>query len=252
VEIPERLSESADKSEITIVEKPLKDRDREDIHSTDSSMCKNCEPSVSLCLAFDYSGFGYSIGIKFDWDKMTSDSLWTDSSLDSSLQSILDAREERWRRRLVLSRNGTLLTMTLNLPGPDKQLPRWLAFRSVVHGELVCALADWGFGFTRASAHLGAAGPEDHFLFPPSVEPESLKRAAVDFEEHHRAGRLVDLDVMVRGGRTVGRDSLEWPPRLCLCCSHPAKECAALSRHSADEVMKAAERLLDAFENFPR
>jgi holo-ACP synthase len=167
------------------------------------------------------------------------------------LRNLLDAREERWRRRLALSRDGTLLTMTLNLPGPDKRLPRWLAFRSAARGELARALADRGFGFARESFHLGAAGPEDHFLFP-SVEPESLKRAAVDFEERHRAGRLLDLDVMARGGRAVGRDSLGRPPRSCFCCSRPARECAALARHTADEVMKAAERLLDVFEKFPR
>jgi holo-ACP synthase CitX len=170
-----------------------------------------------------------------------------------NLQSILDAREERWHRRLALSRSGTLLTLTLNLPGPDKLLPRWLAFHSIARNGLARSLREWGFGFVHASSHLGAAGPEDHFLFSSS-EPESIKRAAVDFEERCPAGRLLDLDVTARGGEAVGRDVLGLPPRPCLCCSCPAKECAALARHPMNEVMKAAERLLDfstTSKNFP-
>jgi holo-ACP synthase len=168
------------------------------------------------------------------------------SKTNSSLQSLLDAREERWQRRLALSRDGTLLTSTLNLPGPDKRAPRWLAFHSAVRIELARALSDGGFVFTFSASHLGAAGPEDHFLFPPSVDPEKLKRAVVGFEERRRAGRLIDLDVM-RGGETIGRDALGLPPRACFCCPRPAKECSALALHPAGEVKKAAERLLALF-----
>jgi len=168
----------------------------------------------------------------------------------SSLQDLLDAREERWRRRLELSRRGTLLTLTLNMPGPDKSLPRWLEFYSAVRDDIFAA-TDWG-GFVHAFSGGGPAGPEDHFLFPVSSDAKEIKRAAVDFEERYPARRLIDLDVMAFGGEPVDRDMLALPLRACLCCPRPAKECAALARHPADEVMKAAERLLDAFEDISR
>ncbi|MDR2523315.1 MAG: citrate lyase holo-[acyl-carrier protein] synthase [Synergistaceae bacterium] len=158
---------------------------------------------------------------------------------------LLEAREERWKRRLALSRRGPLLTLTLNLPGPDKSL--WLAFHAAVRDGLVQDLADWGLEWVHVSSRQGAAGPEDHFLFSPSADPIQIKRGAIDLEEGQPAGRLLDLDVMAAGGKPLGRGDLGLPPRPCLCCPCPARECAALRRHSAEEVLKAAQRLLDSF-----
>ncbi|MDR1377398.1 MAG: citrate lyase holo-[acyl-carrier protein] synthase [Synergistaceae bacterium] len=161
----------------------------------------------------------------------------------SALSALLDAREERWLRRLALSERGTLLTMTLNLPGPDKRLPRWLAFHRAIRLELERTLTNGNFAFTRVFSSVTASGPEDHFLL--SADASTLKRAMADFEECHPGGRLADLDVMTHG-KPVGREDLGLPPRLCLCCPRPAKECAAQARHSLDEVLRAAERILEA------
>ncbi|MDR2180589.1 MAG: citrate lyase holo-[acyl-carrier protein] synthase [Synergistaceae bacterium] len=155
--------------------------------------------------------------------------------------ALLDAREERWLRRLTLSEGGTLLTLTLNIPGPDKGLPRWLQFRDEVRPHLERALTDNNFPFTRVFSRVTAAGPEDHFLL--TAQAPALKRAMVDFEERHPGGRLLDLDVMA-WGEPLGREALGLPPRLCLCCPRPAKDCAAAARHSLDEVLNAADRIL--------
>ncbi|MDR1649846.1 MAG: citrate lyase holo-[acyl-carrier protein] synthase [Synergistaceae bacterium] len=167
------------------------------------------------------------------------------------LRALLDAREERWQRRLTLAELGTVLTLTLNLPGPDKRLPRWMEFHSATRKDVLRELDSAGFAINSTVSIVGAAGPEDHFLFRPSSlsEARALKRLAVAFEEdreeNHRGRRLVDLDVMAPGGEAVERIFFGLPPRRCLCCSRPAKECAALVRHSLDEVLAAAERLLE-------
>jgi holo-ACP synthase CitX len=161
---------------------------------------------------------------------------------NASVSALLDAREKRWRRRLALSEQGTLLTLTLNLPGPDKRLPRWLEFYDSVQFDLQRALTIGNFTFTRVSSHVTASGPEDHFIV--TAEALTLKRAMVDFEESHPGGRLVDLDVMTCG-KPIGREVLGLPPRSCLCCPRPAKECAAAARHTLDEVLRAAERILE-------
>jgi holo-ACP synthase CitX len=163
------------------------------------------------------------------------------------LAALLDAREERWLRRLALSKRGTLLTLTLNIPGPDKRLPRWLKFYDSVRSHLQQALADKNFTSAHVSSHVTAAGPEDHFLL--AAEAPALKGAMVNFEERHPGGRLLDLDVMAHG-RPFDRKALGLPPRLCLCCSCPAKECAAAGRHPLDEVLKAAERILEVSYSF--
>jgi holo-ACP synthase len=160
-------------------------------------------------------------------------------------EALLDAREERWLRRLELSERGTLLTVTLNLPGPDKCLPRWLAFYDAARKDLEEDLIRRGYGVALASFHLGPAGPETHFVNVQAQAAE-LKRWAVEFEERHPAGRLLDLDIMAPGGKPLGRECLGLPPRSCLCCRRPAKECAAQARHPLDQIMEAAEDLLRA------
>ena len=163
----------------------------------------------------------------------------------TDMAALLGAREERWLRRLDLSKQGTLLTLTLNIPGPDKRLPQWLKFHSAVQFSLQQVLIDGKFAFTSVFSDVTAAGPEDHFLVV--AEASTLKRATVDFEELHPGGRLLDLDVMAYG-KPFDREILGLSPRRCLCCSRPAKECAAASRHPWDEVLSAAERLLYALE----
>jgi holo-ACP synthase CitX len=160
----------------------------------------------------------------------------------NTVSALLDAREERWLRRLVLSEEGTLLTLTLNLPGSNKRLPRWLEFHEMLRSELERTLASRKFTFTRVFSCVAASGPEDHFLL--SADALTLKRETVDFEERHLGGRLADLDVMA-WGKPVGREALGLSPRTCLCCPRPAKECAAEARHPLDEVLRAAERILD-------
>jgi holo-ACP synthase CitX len=163
------------------------------------------------------------------------------------LRALLDAREERWERRLVLAELGTVLTLTLNLPGPDKRLPRWLEFRVAARKNVLRELNATGFSVGSTFSIVGAAGPEDHFLFRPSSfsEAQALKRLAVSFEENFQGGRLIDLDVMAPGGDIVDRSALELPQRRCLCCPCPAKECAVLARHSLKEVLEAAGRILE-------
>jgi holo-ACP synthase CitX len=148
-----------------------------------------------------------------------------------------------------LSERGTLLTVTLNLPGPDKCLPQWLAFYAAARNDLEENLAIRGYDVVLASFYLSAAGPETHFLLvDKAIKAAELKRAMVDFEERYPAGRLLDLDVMASEGEPLGRESLGLPPRSCLCCSRPAKECAAQARHPLDQVLRAAERFLRVFE----
>jgi holo-ACP synthase CitX len=167
-------------------------------------------------------------------------------------RNLLNAREERWLRRLALSEQGTVLTLTLNIPGPDKCLPQWLTFFAAARENVLQMLKNTGFDFDSTFSCISSAGSEEHFLFRSSSlrEAQTLKRLTVTFEENHPGGRLVDLDVMAPGGEIIDRKSLELLPRRCLCCSRPAKECAPQARHSLDEVLKAAQRLLHDAQNF--
>jgi triphosphoribosyl-dephospho-CoA synthase len=77
------------------------------------------------------------------------------------------------------------------------------------------------------------------------AEPEPVKRAAARIEGAFPFGRVLDLDVYADGGRPVDRAGLGLPPRRCLVCEEPARECIALRRHRGGEPAARAAAILE-------
>lgn len=155
------------------------------------------------------------------------------------LQALLDAREARWLRRLKLCEKGALLTLTMNAPGPEKNLTLW----NDAHHEITVALkANLKTHLLFFEEYETPAGAESHFA--TDLDGAALKRYAVRLEEEHPIGRLLDADVMDQCGEPIGREDLGLPPRLCLCCEREAKCCSRERRHSSEEVLRQAEGLL--------
>lgn len=155
------------------------------------------------------------------------------------LQALLDAREARWLRRLELCEKGAVLTLVMNVPGPEKNLSLW----NDAHHEITVTLKK------NLKTHLlffeereTPAGAESHFV--TDLEGVVLKRYAVHLEEEHPIGRLLDADVLARRCEPIGREDLGLLPRRCLCCEREAKLCARERRHSSEELLYRADELL--------
>jgi triphosphoribosyl-dephospho-CoA synthase len=155
-------------------------------------------------------------------------------------RALLAAREARqrdledWRAR----RPGqVLLSAGLNLPGARKLRPGSAHLLAGAVRELGAAVPLEPLASGRdllGPWHLAA-------VHAPAVE---AKRAAMAVETAQPCGRLLDLDLYAAGGRQVGRAELGAPPRTCLVCPDPAGVCAALGRHSADQVLERVDALL--------
>ncbi|GHS95377.1 putative apo-citrate lyase phosphoribosyl-dephospho-CoA transferase [Synergistales bacterium] len=161
-----------------------------------------------------------------------------------SLKDILDAREERWLRRLELSKRGALLTLTLNIPGPDKNPPRWNEVHELAAGEIKDALKGHIIYIDERKT---PGGLESHFV--TDMSPLELKRYAVSFEENHPIGRLLDADVMDGKGNQIDRKSLGLSSRRCLCCDKEAKVCSREKRHSIEEIFSRAEHMISKLDS---
>jgi triphosphoribosyl-dephospho-CoA synthase len=74
--------------------------------------------------------------------------------------------------------------------------------------------------------------------------PIDVKRATMVIEERDFSARLLDIDVYGSNGTQVDRASLGLPPRTCLLCSAPARECILLRRHSQVELVERVDSLL--------
>jgi holo-ACP synthase CitX len=155
-----------------------------------------------------------------------------------------DAREAlvlHWAGRA----GGALVAVALNVPGADKAPPGARALHAWAVAEVHAALEE----VRLVHASEDALGP--FALLAVAAGPEAAKAACLAVEGARPAARLVDLDVYAPTGGAgltpVDRASLGLPPRPCLLCDAPARECIRLGRHPrADVVTRALALLADA------
>jgi len=158
----------------------------------------------------------------------------------ASRAELLSARD---RRQVAIDRHlGTghpsLVAASLNLPGPEKRPPGAEALFRWAVARLSSRLP----GAVLLDARHDAAGP--FALLAAQPGPVETKLACVAVEAAHPAARLVDLDVYAPGGAAIDRAALGLPPRPCLLCGAPARECMRLRRHLPEEVVARALALL--------
>ena len=164
---------------------------------------------------------------------------------DESRVSFLAARDAR---QAVLDRElgsgTTLVALSLGVPGPDKAPPgaaalfawAWQVVAEAFPGARLIARRD------------DALGPFALWAVP--IEARGAKLRCVALESSRPAARLVDLDVYAGDGAPADRAALDLPPRACLCCAEPARECIRLGRHPFPELVQRARALLS--ERLPR
>jgi holo-ACP synthase len=158
---------------------------------------------------------------------------------DASRRSLLAARDAR---QAVLERHlgagRTLVALSLAVPGEAKTPPGAVELFAWAAGELARAFP----GAELLDGARDALGPFAVWAAPASGA--EAKARCVAIEASRPAARLVDLDVYSPQGVPIDRASLHLPPRACLCCVEPARECIRAGRHGArDPALRAAELL---------
>jgi holo-ACP synthase CitX len=162
------------------------------------------------------------------------------AKLKSELLAARDRRHAALLQALGQGRRATLF-LSLAVPGADKtpagalQLFAWARQEA----EAACGgLAGQREGHDRLGpfAILGSA-----------MEPVLLKQICVRLEAVAPFARLIDADVYDPQGTAVDRAALGLPPRPCLTCEAPARECIRLGRHDGAELSRRVHELLAPF-----
>ncbi len=179
------------------------------------------------------------------------------------MESILEAREARWARKLALvgamagnrdgrgfTREAALAAMTLRMPAGLRLSGQCATTALALHADFSAMLRDRGIEIAREECRIGGDGPESYFI--ASLPAEGLKRLSVDFERTHPLGALADIDVMDHEGRPLGRAELGMGPRECLVCGGEAAVCCAGRNHSGEAVAERIDGIVEAFERLPR
>lgn len=164
---------------------------------------------------------------------------------ECTLMEILNAREERVKRREALIKKSgcPVLSMTMNIPGAVKDGP---LIRRTFHAWLdLLWTALEKSGASDAEIRYEKTGPE--LLWALDIPARELKRHCIDLEETDPAGRLADLDVYDEKGHAVSRTELGFQERPCILCGAPGRACAAGQMHPLSEVRAEAERRMRAF-----
>ena len=166
---------------------------------------------------------------------------------EASMTEILDAREKRSQiQQELLAKGGeTLVSFTLNIPGPVKTFPlaEWSFFvgESLIEHVLEAQKTEL-LEKRESREHTGYQA-----FYRVQGSPYVVKRALCLEEESHPLGRLFDFDVLDKKGRKISRQELGFPERLCLLCGRPAFFCGRSRRHSAAELMEKVTAVMGNF-----
>lgn len=159
-------------------------------------------------------------------------------SSNVNILEILQAREERAKRqsRFRSRYKKTLLSFSMNIPGPVKDTPLVrLAFYEGRRQLFRCCLPD------KEKLCFDAAGPS--LLWAVDKDAATVKAAAEAIEERDELSRLFDMDVLDASGEKLSRHE----PRKCLLCGEDARICGRSRRHSLDELTAETHRRLMDF-----
>ena len=190
-----------------------------------------------------------------------------------TLMDLLDARENRvYHQKELLNKypGAVLISMTLNIPGPVKDSPRYRkALEAGLH-RLKTILADrcgseCSFTILHEEFRPLVTGPEAYLVAQSSAANSAasdtadskklaletlaldIKKAAVSVEEGSDLGRLFDMDVLIPGENfphSISRSQLGAAPRRCLLCEEDAKACARSRAHTMDQLLQKINEIL--------
>ncbi len=133
---------------------------------------------------------------------------------------------------------GTVIAVSVNVPGPEKNRPGLEAL--VARGA--AALDTGGVEGMPLFAGTDLLGPYRIVVAPGSAS--AIKEKAVTLEARLPGGRVLDLDVLTPDGQPVDRQRLGLAPRCCYACDRPARECILLARHTLSELLAAVDAQL--------
>ncbi|MDR2387007.1 MAG: citrate lyase holo-[acyl-carrier protein] synthase, partial [Deltaproteobacteria bacterium] len=172
---------------------------------------------------------------------------------ENPIEGILEGREKRYLRQmeLIQAHQTPLISLSVNAPGPDKTAPIWSKVLSVGLEELERKINENNLEILFKEMGSSPAGFDSFLLV--KAKAVQLKGLAMDIENEHPLGRLLDLDVFDHLGAPLSRDTLGGAKRTCVICGNQVSLCRRSAKHSAAEVLihltKIAEGYFSNLEN---
>lgn len=180
---------------------------------------------------------------------MNTDSSQFITGREVAVLDMLNARDRRHaiQQELIRTHNATVISFTLNIPGPIKVFPLGeMTFEEGVR-LIDSQLHAWKIPVLEKRTIRDFTGNEQFW----SVKGDTLfiKEILCLLEDSLSFGRLFDIDVIRTDETKVSRTELGFPGRKCLLCSNDAFVCSRSRAHTVKELLdKACELMKDYFE----
>lgn len=165
-----------------------------------------------------------------------------------TLSEIMLARSNRADKQMALLKenpNCSLISATLNIPGPVKTSPQLVTILEKMAKIIEKNISILGHKILYKKFLDLKTGPECYII--ADFDPTILKENMISIEETELLGRLADIDVLVLRNsqlKILSRSDLGIPPRRCLICDKEAKICARSRNHSLEELHQKIEEII--------
>lgn len=162
----------------------------------------------------------------------------------TKLADLLAAKEDRYHRQNTFREKyrAPLVSITINMPGPVKDMPILRRLRDYALQEI--------------SKKLSILGEEKVNLFTgpealASIDEDGwvIKRVAMEIEEKYPFARLLDIDVFTADGHLLSRQD-HGQERGCFVCGGKTAVCMREQKHIQTELQQAVEKMLNQFRAY--
>ncbi|WP_202709222.1 citrate lyase holo-[acyl-carrier protein] synthase [Sporosalibacterium faouarense] len=163
------------------------------------------------------------------------------------LNLILKAREERWLNRCQLADiyKTSVITITMNIPGPDKTKPKYIKAHSLFFSHFIKTLNKKKYHIVNKEIKVSFDGPVVYLISKEA--PDKLKDLSIKLEESHPLGRIMDIDIMDKDKRIYSRKDNQIKERKCLICDNPARNCIVERKHDITDILKEIDNIIDDY-----
>ncbi|MEH6533130.1 MAG: citrate lyase holo-[acyl-carrier protein] synthase [Photobacterium frigidiphilum] len=142
------------------------------------------------------------------------------------------SRQQEWLK----SHSLPLISFSINMPGPVKMNEASKTSFNQGVDAIGEACRENGWSIITRQILQQKTGPEAIFVVdvPSALD---LKRSMIRIEHNHPLGRLMDLDVISKDGKTISRKGQMLDSRKCLLCEENAMVCSRSRRHSLPSLL---------------
>lgn len=160
--------------------------------------------------------------------------------VEKTAYEILQSREDRAQiqEELINEYKKSLISFTLNIPGPKKDSPSYRKIHEIGMEEIISKV-EGNIQFIKRNKK--KTGPEGFIVV--NMDPRKLKKLTIDIEENHSLGRIFDMDVFDSNHNQVSRSDLGEEGRKCLICNKNAKICSREASHWIEELLERIDKL---------